>query len=114
MPEGGNPLAMDVNAQYEGYTQHWVYQIIMAFWVFLIIPGLGLLYGGMSSRKSALAMMFQSFAIIPVITFQWMFWGYSLAFSRNGNAFIGNLDNFGVSIRWSLTQPVLTINSCAI
>ena len=41
LPEGGNPLAMDVNAQYEGYTQHWVYQIVMAFFVFLIIPGLG-------------------------------------------------------------------------
>lgn len=40
-PEGGNPLAVDVNAQYEGYTQHWVYQILMAFFVFLIIPGLG-------------------------------------------------------------------------
>lgn len=36
------------------------------------IPGLDLLDGGMSQRKLALAMMFQSFAVIPVVVFQWM------------------------------------------
>jgi len=96
MPAGGNPLTMDVNAQYAGLEFHYVYQMLTAFFVFLIIPGLGLLYGGMSQRKSALAMMFQSFAIISVGTFQWMFWGFSLTFSRTGNSFIGNLDNFGL------------------
>ena len=50
----------------EGYEFHHVYQLLTAFFVFWIIPGLGLLYGGMSSRKSALSMMFQSFAAIAV------------------------------------------------
>jgi len=96
MPAGGNPLTTDVNAQYQGLEFHYVYQMLTAFFVFLIIPGLGLLYGGMSQRKSALAMMFQSFAVVSVVTFQWMFWGFSLTFSRTSNSFIGNMDNFGL------------------
>jgi Amt family ammonium transporter len=31
-----------------------------------------------------------------MVTFQWMFWGYSLAYSRSANAFIGDLKNFGL------------------
>lgn len=30
-----------------------------------------------------------------VVSFQWFFWGYSLAFSHNAGKFIGTLDNFG-------------------
>ena len=40
-PAGGNPLAVDVNAQYSGLEFHWVYQIIQCYFVFMIIPGLG-------------------------------------------------------------------------
>jgi Amt family ammonium transporter len=32
---------------------------------------------------------------IAVVSFQWFFWGYSLAFSKTASRFIGNLDNFG-------------------
>lgn len=31
-----------------------------------------------------------------VISFQWFFWGYSLAFSHSAGKYIGNLDNFGL------------------
>lgn len=31
-----------------------------------------------------------------VISFQWFFWGYSLAFSHTAGKYIGNLDNFGL------------------
>jgi len=96
IPNGGNPLEVDVNAQYSGFEFHYVYQVIMGFFVFLIIPGIGLLYGGMSQRKSALSMIFQSLAVISVVVFQWMFWGFSLAFSRTSNSFIGNMANFGL------------------
>ena len=34
--------------------------------------------------------------VAAVTTFQWMFWGYSLAYSRTANAFIGDLSNFGM------------------
>lgn len=30
-----------------------------------------------------------------VVSFQWFFWGYSLAFSHKAGKYIGTLDNFG-------------------
>jgi Amt family ammonium transporter len=33
---------------------------------------------------------------VAVVTFQWFFWGYSLAFSHRAGPFIGNLDNFAL------------------
>lgn len=67
----------------------------MGCFVFLIIPGIGLLYGGMARRKTALAMIFQSMSVMSVISFQWIFWGFTLAFSRTGGPFIGDFSNFG-------------------
>ncbi|EXJ92780.1 hypothetical protein A1O3_01332 [Capronia epimyces CBS 606.96] len=96
IPNGGNPEEMDVNAPYVGLEWEYVYQVLMGCLVFLIVPGIGLLYGGMSRRKSALAMIFQSLTVMAVATFQWAFWGFSLAFSRNGGPFIGDLTNFGL------------------
>ena len=96
---------MNVNYQYTGVEFQYVYQIIMGMLVMLIIPGIGLLYGGMARRKSALAMIFQSLTVLAVCTFQWMFWGFSLAFSRTGGPFIGDLSNFG--LRHVSTCPLL-------
>lgn len=31
-----------------------------------------------------------------VVSFQWFFWGYSLAFSHSAGKYIGNLENFGL------------------
>lgn len=36
------------------------------FIVWLIIPGIGLLYGGLARRKSALALLFQSLMVVAV------------------------------------------------
>ena len=68
----------------------------MGCFVFLIVPGIGLLYGGMSRRKSALSMIFQGLAVQAVVSFQWTFWGFTLAFSRTGGPFIGDMSNFGL------------------
>ncbi|CAK7219095.1 hypothetical protein SBRCBS47491_003727 [Sporothrix bragantina] len=95
-PNGGNPLEVDVNTQYVGYEYNYTYLVFCGYIVWLIIPGLGLLYGGLSRRKSALAMLFQSLMVCAVTTFQWMFWGYSLAYSRTAGPFIGDLANFGM------------------
>ncbi|ROW03314.1 hypothetical protein VSDG_01371 [Cytospora chrysosperma] len=95
-PKGGNPLEVDVNAQYVGYEYNYTYIIFCTFIVWLIIPGIGLLYGGIARRKSALALLFQSFMVAAVSTFQWMFWGYSLTYSRTAGPFIGDLANFGL------------------
>jgi Amt family ammonium transporter len=66
IPNGGNPLQQDVNLTFTGFEYHYVYLIVCGFLVWLIIPGIGLLYGGLASRKSALALLFQSFMIIAV------------------------------------------------
>ncbi|KAG9770448.1 methylammonium permease 3, partial [Aureobasidium melanogenum] len=95
-PNGGNTHEVDVNAQFAGFEYHAVYIAICGYLVWMIIPGLGLLYGGLARRKSALAMLYQSFGVIGVICFQWMFWGYSLAYSRTAGPFIGDMANFGM------------------
>jgi len=65
--------------------------------VLVMIPGLGFLYSGLARRKSALSMIWACMASFSVITFQWYFWGYSLAFNATAtNGFIGNLGAIGL------------------
>lgn len=52
-------------------------------------------YSGLARRKSALSLIWLSMMSAAVISFQWFFWGYSLAFSHTAGKFIGNLDNIG-------------------
>ncbi|ESK88950.1 ammonium transporter [Moniliophthora roreri MCA 2997] len=63
--------------------------------VWIMIPGLGFFYSGLLRRKNALSMMWMSVCILAVVSFQWFFWGYSLAFGP-GSSFIGNLEFFGM------------------
>jgi Amt family ammonium transporter len=70
----------------------WV--LIATCLVFIMTPGLGLFYAGLARTKNALSLMFVCMISIAVVSFQWVFWGYSLAFSNTSkNGFIGNLDN---------------------
>lgn len=55
-----------MNAQYQGLEFHYIYMMIMAYLVWIIIPGIGFLYAGLARRKSALSMLFQSFAVCGV------------------------------------------------
>ncbi|KAK8847538.1 hypothetical protein IAR55_005396 [Kwoniella newhampshirensis] len=71
--------------------------------VWIMIPGVGLFYSGLLRRKNALSMIFLSVAGVAVGSFQWFFWGYSLAFSDTGSKFIGNLDYF--CLKGVLAQP---------
>jgi hypothetical protein len=96
---------VDVNAQYVGFEYHYTYLVFCGFIVWLIIPGIGLLYGGLARRKSALALLFQSLMVAAVTTFQWMFWGYSLAYSRTAGPFIGDLANFGMKNVMAAPSP---------
>ncbi|PGH19550.1 hypothetical protein AJ80_03886 [Polytolypa hystricis UAMH7299] len=102
---GGNPQEMDVNAPYAGSEFQYVYIMVCSFLVWMIIPGIGLLYSGLARRKSALSLLFQSFMILAVVTFQWMFWGYSLAYSRTAGPFIGDLANFGLKNVMAAPSP---------
>lgn len=64
--------------------------------VWIMVPGVGFFYSGLLRRKNALSMIFFSMAAIAVGSFQWFFWGYSLAFADNASSFIGTLRYFGL------------------
>ncbi|KAM3522064.1 hypothetical protein NHJ13051_005879 [Beauveria bassiana] len=84
-------------------TGHMTFIVISALLVLLMIPGVGFFYSGLARRKSALQLVLLSMLSVAVIGFQWFFWGYSLTFSRTGNAFLGDLSQFG--LMKTLAQP---------
>jgi Amt family ammonium transporter len=59
--------------------------------VMIMIPGVGLFYGGMVRKKNAISTIILSFAIMALISVQWVLFGYSLAFGPDVGGFIGNL-----------------------
>jgi ammonium transporter, Amt family len=66
----------------------------------LMVPALGLFYGGMVRRKNVLATFQQSFILLGVIAVQWVVVGYSLAFGPD--AFHGLCGTW----RWVLLSGV--------
>ncbi|EGP86482.1 unnamed protein product [Zymoseptoria tritici ST99CH_1A5] len=93
---GGDSATENVNGWFSSGDQ--AYIIVASAMVMVMVPGLGFLYSGLARRKSALTMIMACLASSSVITFQWYFWGYSLAFSRyaTNNPFIGDLQQFGL------------------
>jgi ammonium transporter, Amt family len=82
------------------------YIIVASAMVFVMVPGLGFLYSGLARRKSALSMLWACMGSYSVITFQWYFWGYSLAFSNYAtNGFIGDLKKFGLMNTLAAPSP---------
>jgi ammonium transporter, Amt family len=63
----------------------------------MTIPGLFLFYGGLVRSKNALGTIMQSFIIVPLISIQWVLWGYSLAFGPDVSGFVGSLDWLGLN-----------------
>ena len=57
----------------------------------MTVPGVAMFYSGMVRRKNMLSLAGQCFAICCVISLVWIFFGYSLAFSGDGD-YIGNFD----------------------
>ncbi|EDO18308.1 hypothetical protein Kpol_1039p59 [Vanderwaltozyma polyspora DSM 70294] len=92
---GGDSLTTDLNTQFDLSNMAWVGVASAGVWI--MVPGIGLLYSGLSRKKHALSLLWASLMAVSVVIFQWFFWGYSLAFSHNtkGNGFIGTLSNFG-------------------
>ncbi|KAF8327995.1 ammonium transporter [Amanita rubescens] len=70
--------------------------LISTVLVFIMIPGVGFFYSGLLRRKNALSMIHMSMVSVAVVTFQWFWWGYSLAFSDTASAFIGDLRYFAL------------------
>ncbi|KAK9324594.1 ammonium transporter AmtB-like domain-containing protein [Lipomyces orientalis] len=114
---GGNSRDMDVNVAYVASGFHQVWMMSATVFVFPIIPGLGLFYAGLCRRKSATTLLWQSMGVLGVISFQWFFWGYSLAYAADANPYIGTLTNFGmrhvvsVAIGY-LPEPLFALYQC--
>ncbi len=89
----------------------WV--LISAALVLIMIPGVGLFYGGMVRKKNAISTIIFSFAIMGIISLQWILYGYTLAFGKDVSGLIGGLDYLGLSgvgmdVKAGLTIPSLT------
>ena len=57
--------------------------------ILMIIPGLALFYGGLARSKNMLSVLVQVFVVFSLISILWAVYGYSLAFSGDGNFFGG-------------------------
>ena len=90
----GNMLFAEeaVNTINSGDTA-WV--LVSAALVMLMTPGLAFFYGGMVKKKNILSILMQCFAILAVVSLQWVLFGYSLSFGK-GNGFIGSFEWFGL------------------
>ncbi len=70
--------------------------LIAAALVLLMTPGLALFYGGMVRGKNVLGTVMQSFIMISVISLEWVYIGYSMAFGPDVGGLIGNLSWFAL------------------
>jgi ammonium transporter, Amt family len=68
----------------------WV--LISTALVFIMTPAVGFFYGGMLGKKNVLSILGQCIIVIGMVTLIWVTLGFTLAFSGNGNAIIGNMD----------------------
>jgi len=89
----------------------WV--LISAALVLIMIPGVGLFYGGMVRKKNAISTIIFSFAIMGIISLQWILYGYTLVFGKDISGLLGGLDFLGLSgvgmgVKEGLTIPSLT------
>lgn len=59
--------------------------------ILMTIPGLALFYGGLARAKNMLSVLVQVFVIFALISLLWALYGYSFAFSGEGQ-FVGGTD----------------------
>ena len=83
-----------VPAKIDSGDTTWV--LVSAALVMLMTPGLAFFYCGMVARKHVLGTIMQSYALLAVITVQWVLIGYSLAFGPDVGSVIGTLGWFGL------------------
>ncbi|KAJ3145363.1 hypothetical protein HDU89_007116 [Geranomyces variabilis] len=70
--------------------------ILSSALVFLMTPGLGMFYSGMSRSKNALSLIMTSMLSMSIITIQWVLFGFSLSFSESGGRFMGDFSMGGL------------------
>ncbi len=70
--------------------------LLSAALVLFMTPGLAFFYGGLVRSKNVVNTMMMSLVAMGVVTVQWVFWGYSVAFAPNN----GTLGRFMGSFDW--------------
>jgi len=65
--------------------------------VLLMTPGLALFYGGMVRSKNVLGTIMQSLIMISLISFEWVYIGYSMSFGPDVGGVIGDLSWFALN-----------------
>jgi len=73
-----------------------VWVLLASALVMLMTPGLAFFYGGLVRRKNILSILMQCFMVLCIISLQWVFFGYSLAFGPDLCGIIGNIDWLGL------------------
>src|SRR5215468_9368616 len=74
--------------KYNSADVAWI--IVATALVFLMTPGLAFFYGGMVNRKNVISTMIKSMVAAGIVSVLWVTVGYSLAFGKSINGFIGN------------------------
>ena len=70
------------------------WMIVATALVLFMTPALALFYGGMVQKKNVLNTMLLSLAMMGVISLIWVLVGYTMAFGKSSNGFIGGMDYF--------------------
>eukprot|EP00834_Sanchytrium_tribonematis_P007715 NODE_746_length_4249_cov_0.268916.p1 type:complete len:443 gc:universal NODE_746_length_4249_cov_0.268916:3281-1953(-) len=71
------------------------FMLLCSYLVFIMIPGLGYFYNGLTNSKAALSILLLCFMTCSIVSIQWFMFGYSLVFSKQGNSFIGSIEDAG-------------------
>ena len=82
-----------MNAAISAGDTAWV--LISTALVMLMVPGLALFYGGLVRQKNALNTFMMSLSALGIVSVQWVFGGYSLAFGP-GPSWLGSLAWWGL------------------
>ncbi len=65
--------------------------------LFMLLPGLGLFYGGLVRAKNMLSVLMQCTTICAVVIVVWVVWGYSFAFGGGTSPYWGGLGKMFLS-----------------
>jgi Amt family ammonium transporter len=84
---GGLALAQAAPAIDSGDTAWMLTSTLLV--ILMTIPGLALFYGGLTRSKNMLSVLVQVFVVFSLVSVLWAVYGYSLAFSGEGDFFGG-------------------------
>ncbi len=89
--------------------------VVCGAFVLLMAPALALFYGGRASGTNARSVLLRWMIAIPILSVQWILFGYSLAFGPTHHGLIGRLASVGssgdvVGLRGSV--PAIVFMAC--